>query len=424
MPVQRRRRLRFMPLNSLIPNILTMLALCAGLTSVRFALDEKWEMSVIAILAAGVLDGLDGRMARLLNSASKFGAELDSLSDFVSFGVAPGLVLFLWTLESGLGGVGWIISLIFTVSCGLRLARFNSMLEEKQPAWASRYFTGIAAPAGASISLLFMVISFYTGDDFFRSPILNAAWMLFMAFMMASRIPTFSIKRIRIARRFIMLILLLVGGLAAVLASLFLGERLDLRGKFGLVLGFSGIVVIVLPQLSTVNGDSYLAGVGYILLAAFGISVSNVLIRRVAPQVDALMAMGSQLLIGGVPLAVGALVLEDPRTVVWNYEFVLILASLALFGSSLAYWLWSDILKKTELNRANVFSFLVPVFGLSLGALFFNERIGGFEVTGIVLSLVGIALASRSGDRKKGPSLRLALPASARIETPQDTHSH
>ncbi|WP_339714574.1 phosphatidylcholine/phosphatidylserine synthase [uncultured Sneathiella sp.] len=219
MPVQRRRRLRFMPLNSLIPNILTMLALCAGLTSVRFALDEKWEMSVIAILAAGVLDGLDGRMARLLNSASKFGAELDSLSDFVSFGVAPGLVLFLWTLESGLGGVGWIISLIFTVSCGLRLARFNSMLEEKQPAWASRYFTGIAAPAGASISLLFMVISFYTGDDFFRSPILNAAWMLFMAFMMASRIPTFSIKRIRIARRFIMLILLLVGGLAAVLAS-------------------------------------------------------------------------------------------------------------------------------------------------------------------------------------------------------------
>ena len=101
--------------------------------------------------------------------------------------------------------------------------------------------------------------------------------------------------------------------LAAVLASLFLGERLDLRGKFGLVLGFSGIVVIVLPQLSTVNGDSYLAGVGYILLAAFGISVSNVLIRRVAPQVDALMAMGSQLLIGGVPLAVGALVLEDPQ---------------------------------------------------------------------------------------------------------------
>ncbi len=219
MTFQQRRRLRFMPLNSLIPNMLTMLALCAGLTSVRFALDEKWEMAVIAILAAGVLDGLDGRMARLLNSSSKFGAELDSLSDFVSFGVAPGLVLFLWTLESGLGGVGWIIALVFTVSCALRLARFNSLLEQKQPAWASRYFTGIAAPAGASISLLFMVISFYTDSDFFQSAILNAAWMLFIAFMMASRVPTFSIKRIRIARRFIMPVLLLVGGLAAVLAS-------------------------------------------------------------------------------------------------------------------------------------------------------------------------------------------------------------
>ncbi len=219
MPTQQRRRLRFMPLNSLIPNMLTMLSLCAGLTSVRFSLDEKWELAVVAILAAGVLDGLDGRMARLLNSSSKFGAELDSLSDFVSFGVAPGLVLFLWTLESGLGGVGWIIALIFTVSCALRLARFNSMLGEKQPAWASRYFTGIAAPAGASISLLFMVMNFYTESDFFRSAILNAAWMLFMAFMMASRIPTFSIKRIRIARRFIMPVLLLVGGLAAVLAS-------------------------------------------------------------------------------------------------------------------------------------------------------------------------------------------------------------
>jgi CDP-diacylglycerol--serine O-phosphatidyltransferase len=219
MTFQQRRRLRFMPLNSLIPNMLTLLALCAGLTSVRFSLNEKWELAVIAILAAGVLDGLDGRMARLLKSTSKFGAELDSLSDFVSFGVAPGLVLFLWTLDSGLGGVGWIIALVFTVSCALRLARFNSMLDQKQPAWANRYFTGIAAPAGASISLLFMVMHFYTESDFFRSAILNAAWMLFMAFMMASRVPTFSIKRVRIARRFIMPVLLLVGGLAAVLAS-------------------------------------------------------------------------------------------------------------------------------------------------------------------------------------------------------------
>ncbi len=219
MSTQQHRRLRFTSLNSLIPNMLTTLALCAGLTSVRFALDERWEMAVVAILAAGVLDGLDGRMARLLNSTSRFGAELDSLSDFVSFGVAPGMVLFLWTLESGLGGAGWVIALVFTVSCGLRLARFNSMLDHAQPAWAARYFTGIAAPAGASIALLFMVISFYAESDVFRSSYLNAGWMMLIAFLMASRIPTFSIKRVRIARRFIMPLLLFVGVFAAIFFS-------------------------------------------------------------------------------------------------------------------------------------------------------------------------------------------------------------
>jgi CDP-diacylglycerol---serine O-phosphatidyltransferase len=219
MPFRRRHRFRALPLNSLIPNMLTTLALCAGLTSVRFALNEKWEMAVIAILVAGVLDGLDGRMARLLKGTSRFGAELDSLSDFVSFGVAPALVLFLWTLDAGLGGVGWIIALIFTVSCGLRLARFNSMLDEEQPVWAAGYFTGIAAPAGASTSLLFMVINFFTDSEFFRNEFLNAAWLLFMAFLMASRIPTYSIKRLKISRRFIMPMLILVGGMAAMMAS-------------------------------------------------------------------------------------------------------------------------------------------------------------------------------------------------------------
>ncbi|MEH6526495.1 MAG: phosphatidylcholine/phosphatidylserine synthase [Sneathiella sp.] len=219
MPFNRRNRFRALPLNSLIPNMLTTLALCAGLTSVRFALNEKWELAVIAILVAGVLDGLDGRMARLLKGTSRFGAELDSLSDFVSFGVAPALVLFLWTLDAGLGGIGWIIALIYTVSCGLRLARFNSMLDEDQPVWAAGYFTGIAAPAGASIAMLFMVMNFFTDSDFFRSDILNAAWLLFMAFLMASRIPTYSIKRLRISRRFIMPMLILVGGMAAMMAS-------------------------------------------------------------------------------------------------------------------------------------------------------------------------------------------------------------
>jgi drug/metabolite transporter (DMT)-like permease len=212
--------------------------------------------------------------------------------------------------------------------------------------------------------------------------------------------------------------------LAAVLAVMFLGENLDLRGKIGLALGFSGIVFIALPQLATSNAQSYLIGIGYILLAAFGISVSNVLIRRMAPQVDALMAMGAQLLIGGVPLAIGAFMLEDPRTVVWSYEFVLILAGISLFGSSLAYWLWNEILKKTELNRANVFSFLVPVFGLSMGALFFNERIGWFEAIGIGLSLAGIAIASGTGTPKKSRPLRLSATVPARNNVPHDNQSH
>jgi len=196
--------------------------------------------------------------------------------------------------------------------------------------------------------------------------------------------------------------------MAAVLAGIFLREHLDARGKVGLALGFSGIVVIALPQLSTANADSYLVGVGYILLAALGITVSNVLIRKIAPQVDTLMAMGAQLLIGGVPLAIGAFAMEDPRSVVWSYEFVLILAGLGLFGSSLAYWLWSDILKKTELNRANAFSFLVPVFGLSLGALFFGERLGWFEIVGIGMSLAGIAMAAkkRAVSKPAGSAIR------------------
>jgi len=214
-----RRKFKGLPINSLIPNMLTTLALCAGLTSVRFALESKWELAVSAILVAGILDGLDGRMARLLKGSSKFGAELDSLSDFVSFGVAPGLVLYLWTLNTGMGDLGWIVALIFTVSCGLRLARFNAMLDDDVPAWEGRYFTGIAAPAGASISLLFMVVSFYTDAEIFKSAILNSCWLLFMAFLMASRIPTFSIKRVRVPRKFIIGMLLVVGGVAAAMAS-------------------------------------------------------------------------------------------------------------------------------------------------------------------------------------------------------------
>jgi len=166
-------------------------------------------------------------------------------------------------------------------------------------------------------------------------------------------------------------------------------------GDEGLALGFVGIVFIALPQLLTARAETYLIGIGYIVLAALGITVSNVLIRYLAPKVDALMAMGCQMLIGSVPLLVGAFAFEQPFSVVWAPQFLLALAGLSLFGSALAYWLWNLVLKDTALNVANAFSFLVPVFGLSMGALFFSERLGWFEVIGVALTVAGIALASR-----------------------------
>jgi len=206
--------------------------------------------------------------------------------------------------------------------------------------------------------------------------------------------------------------------LAAVLASMFLGEHLDRRGKIGLTLGFSGIVVIVIPRLSTMNADSYLVGIGYILLAALGITISNVLIRKIAPHVDAVMAMGVQLLIGGVPLAIGAFVMEDPSSVDWSLEFVLILAGIGLFGSALAYWLWIEVLKRTELNRANAFSFLVPIFGLSMGAIFFSERLGWFQIIGIGLSLVGVILAGMKRPAKGETLVHMPVPTTKTHKTP------
>jgi len=183
--------------------------------------------------------------------------------------------------------------------------------------------------------------------------------------------------------------------LAAILASMFLSERLDAGGKFGLVLGFGGIVLIAAPQLMTAQAESYALGIAYIILAALGITVANVLIKRIAKEVDAIMAMGIQMLIGGLPLLVGAWALEEPQAVIWSFRFVLILGSLSLLGTALVYWLWFSILEKATLNRANAFSFLIPIFGLAMGALFFGETLGWPEVIGIGLTLAGIALVIR-----------------------------
>ncbi len=211
--------MRPLPLNTLAPNILTVLALCFGLTAFRFAQQDRWELAVAFILMAGVLDGLDGRLARLLKGASKFGAELDSLSDMVCFGVAPALTLYLWTLQTA-GGVGWIAVLAFAVCMGLRLARFNTALDDPdRPAWASNFFTGLSAPVSAALAVLPMALAFQIGDEYLRTPYVVVPWTLFLAAMMVSRVPTYSFKKLRVRRDMVLPVLLVIGLLFAALAT-------------------------------------------------------------------------------------------------------------------------------------------------------------------------------------------------------------
>lgn len=216
---QQRRSLRALPVNSLVPNILTVLALCAGMSGIRFALEGRWELSVFAIVVSAVLDGLDGRMARLLKGTSKFGAELDSLSDFICFGVAPAFIIYEWSVNQ-IGGIGWVAALAYATCCALRLARFNTALEDPdRPHWASQFFSGTAAPASAGFALLPMMLSFQLGDDIVREPALDAAWLLAVALLMVSRIATYSFKRLRVRREYVLPTLVLVGVSAAVLVS-------------------------------------------------------------------------------------------------------------------------------------------------------------------------------------------------------------
>jgi len=212
-------RIPGLSINKLIPNILTMLALCAGLTAIRFGLHGNWQAAVISILVAAVLDGLDGRIARLLHAQSKFGAELDSLSDFISFGVAPSMLLYLWTMQTA-GGLGWVLVLLFSVCMALRLARFNTMIGEPDlPAFAYNFFTGVPAPAAAGLVLLPMIVSFQTDASLFASWPVNALFLVGVSFLMVSKIPTFSGKRSRLPHQYFLPLMLVVGLLAAGLVT-------------------------------------------------------------------------------------------------------------------------------------------------------------------------------------------------------------
>jgi CDP-diacylglycerol--serine O-phosphatidyltransferase len=211
-------RITGLSINRMIPNMLTLLALCSGMTAIRFAINGKFESAVIAILVAGVLDGLDGRVARLLKSTSPLGAQLDSLSDFICFGVAPAVVLYLWTMNQ-LASFGWALSVFFATCCALRLARFNTQLDVALPPYAYYFFTGVPAPGGAGIALIPMYIAFEVGDGLFRSPVLCGVWMTAVAALMVSRIPTFSMKRFRVPHHYFVPIMLAVGILAAFLTT-------------------------------------------------------------------------------------------------------------------------------------------------------------------------------------------------------------
>ena len=190
------RRFRLIPVRTLLPNLITLLALCAGLTAIRLAIEEKLEWAVAAIVFAALLDGIDGRIARLLKGTSRFGAELDSLADFVNFGVAPALIVYLWDLHE-LKSAGWIAAMVFAICTGLRLARFNVMIDDpNKPAWAANFFAGIPAPAGA-ITVLLPIYTYFLGMPRFAfvAPV-SLVYTLAIAFLMVSRLPVFSGKRV------------------------------------------------------------------------------------------------------------------------------------------------------------------------------------------------------------------------------------
>jgi CDP-diacylglycerol---serine O-phosphatidyltransferase len=217
----RRPRFRAIPVRTLVPNVITLLALCAGLTAIRLAVEDRLEWALAAIVFAAMLDGIDGRVARMLKGTSRFGAELDSLADFVNFGVAPALILYFWGLHE-LKSAGWIAALTFAICAALRLARFNVMIEDpNRPAWSGNYFVGVPAPAGA-ITVLLPIYAQFLGlpHSDFVAP-LTFLYTLGIAFLMVSRLPVLSGKRVgkRVAPEMVLPVFVLIVLFFALLVS-------------------------------------------------------------------------------------------------------------------------------------------------------------------------------------------------------------
>jgi len=218
---------RGISLRAVVPNAVTALALCFGLTGIRFAISAAgygphpgdWERAIGAIIIAAMLDGIDGRIARLLKAESRFGAELDSLSDVIAFGVSPAIIMYLWSLQN-FPKFGWICALAIAVCCALRLARFNAAIDaEDQPHKSAGYLTGVPAPAGAGIAFLPLYLWLVTENEVFRNPVIVAPWIVFVAILMISNVATFSWSSIRLRRHIRLEAILLLALLGTALFS-------------------------------------------------------------------------------------------------------------------------------------------------------------------------------------------------------------
>ena len=194
----------------LLPNALTIFGVCLGLSSIKFSLDANYTMAVIAIAFAAILDTLDGRVARLVKATSKVGKELDSLTDVISFGVAPSFIMYFWAINE-MGKIGWMFVLIYTVCCALRLARFNLTVVEESETWKINFFEGVPSPAAAGLVLLPLILSLSDLTSFENKAIISSGVILFTSILMVSKIPTYSLKRIIIPRHSAIFLLLGIG---------------------------------------------------------------------------------------------------------------------------------------------------------------------------------------------------------------------
>lgn len=210
---------RGISIRQVAPNAVTAMALCFGLTGVRFGMAGRWELAVACVILAGVLDGLDGRIARLLRGESRFGAELDSLSDSIAFGVAPALILYLWSLQH-MPKLGWLFALAHALMCALRLARFNARIDlDEQPHKSAGFMTGVPAPSGAGLAFVPLYCWFITGEPIFREWYVVAPWTAFVAFLMISSLATFSWSALRLRRNIRLEAIAVAGLLAAALLT-------------------------------------------------------------------------------------------------------------------------------------------------------------------------------------------------------------